>query len=271
MKIYCYVLLLFSLTATAKVEHMTSIQNSQHHALHSAVLDHEYHIFVLAPSTTEQNKDQLLPVVYLLDGGNTYPMFAAYARYLAWVEDVPEMILVGISYGTDDWRKGNRRSTDFTLPAEGRDHYGGAALFHRFLTDELMPMIESTYPADPKNRILFGHSLAGQFALYNAQFKPNTFRGIIASNPAIHNNTSAFTKPVQDSKAQPELVIVQADNDDERYRQARQKWLEYWQHNPHHWKQHVVTVKDHNHMSSVPAAFRQGMMRLFPKQAKQTE
>jgi len=32
-------------------------------------------------------------------------------------EEIPEAILVGISYGTDDWQQGNLRSTDFTAPS----------------------------------------------------------------------------------------------------------------------------------------------------------
>jgi predicted alpha/beta superfamily hydrolase len=198
-------------------------------------------------------------------------MLASYHKYLNWPGDTPEMILVGISYGTDDWRQGNRRSTDYTLPAEGRDHYGGAALFHRFLTEELMPWVERTYPADPNQRLLFGHSLGGQFALYCALFKPDTFAGIIASNPAIHNNTAAFMLPPPATESQPKLVVVQADGDDTRYQQARQQWLDYWQQHPHHWLQQVITVPGHNHMSSVPAAFRQGMMWLYPPKPTTTE
>lgn len=51
-----------------------------------------------------------------------------------------------------------RRWVDFTMP--------GAAPYYRFLTLELIPFIESSYRANPANRILSGHSLSGEFVLY---------------------------------------------------------------------------------------------------------
>src|SRR6185369_2103121 len=51
-----------------------------------------------------------------------------------------------------------RRWVDFTMP--------GAAAYFRFLTQELIPQIESQYRIDPKRRIFSGHSLSGEFAMY---------------------------------------------------------------------------------------------------------
>ena len=51
-----------------------------------------------------------------------------------------------------------RRWVDFTMP--------GAAAYFRFLTRELIPYVESHYRASPTNRVLSGHSLSGEFALY---------------------------------------------------------------------------------------------------------
>ena len=138
-------------------------------------------------------------------------------------------------------------------------------MFHQFLSTELMPLIEEKYPADPQHRVLFGHSLGGQFALYCAMFQPQTFAGIIASNPAIHRNLELFLVDPEPTENKPKLFIMQADNDDEVYQKPRQQWLLHWQNKPRNWQQHVITAQDHNHMSSVPTAFRQGMMWLFSK------
>ncbi len=258
MKIAVVLLLISVQLCAADLDQLTALKGSTYHLMHSEVVDHDYHIYVHVPrQAAEQAKK--LPVVYLLDGGNTFPMLAPYARYLSWPGDIPPVIMVGISYGTDDWRQGNKRSTDYTLPAKDRDDYGGAKKFHQFLSTELIPMIERNYPADPQQRLLFGHSLGGQFALYCAMFQPQTFSGLIASNPAIHRNTALFLVTPEATDEQPRLFIMQADQDDEAYRLPRQKWLAYWQDKPHHWQQQVMTIKGHNHMSSVPAAFRQGM------------
>lgn len=255
--------LLFMFQAVfAQLQHLQGFEETSYQKFIGEKNKHNYHVFVKVPANDNNEK---LPTVYLLDGGNTFPMLASYAKYLTLVEELPPMIFVGISYGTSDWQKGNKRSTDYTLPAVGRDHYGGANAFHHFLTNQLMPWVEATYSSDPKQRVLFGHSIGGQFVLYNAMFKPETFSGLIASNPAIHNNAEAFMVDLSIGQEPTKLFVLQADGDDDRYRLPRLKWLNYWQDKPHHWQQKVVTKKGHNHMSSVPDAFRYGLKWLFPK------
>ena len=243
------------------LEHLNGLNISHYQLLSWTTLEHDYHIYVRVPPGTKTSEK--LPTVYLLDGGNTYPMLVPYAKYLGFFDELPPMILVGIAYGTDDWRQGNRRSTDFTLPAEGQDHYGGAESFHRFLTQELLPWVEKNHPSDPQQRILFGHSLGGQFAIYSTMFQPETFAGLIASNPAIHRNTERFTGTVESTQAQPRLFIMQADGDGDNYQQSRDAWFHHWADQPHHWQLQVKTAVGHTHMSSVPNAFRQGMMWLL--------
>lgn len=259
------VLMIYQAVGAADLDQLTALQNTDYKLLHSNVLNHDYHIYIKVPAEADVDKGKTWPVVYLLDGGHTFPMLSPYADYLLVAKELPPVIWVAISYGTDDWRLGNKRSTDFTLPAKDREHYGGAEDFHRFLSKELFPWVEGKYPADPKQRVLFGHSMGGQFALYCAMFQPQTFAGIIASNPAIHRNVEAFLVEQTPTKIQPKLFIMQAENDDEIYQQSRQQWLAHWKDQPRNWQQHVITAWGHNHMSSVPTAFRQGMLWLFSK------
>lgn len=266
MKTLTLLLIIGCFTVTAEIEHLTGLKGSQYHQLKSNVVDHDYHIFVKEPEYDSADVNKKFPVVYLLDGGVHFPGLVPYSGFMTLFKEQPPVILVGISYGTNDWQQGNNRSHDFTLPAASRSHYGGAAEFHQFLAEELLPMIEEIYPADPQQRILFGHSLGGQFALYCAMFQPQTFSGLIASNPAIHRNTEAFMQPLVAAAQQPKLFVMQAENDNAEYRLPRKKWLDFWQDKPHHWQQQVMEAKGHNHMSSVIAAYRQGMKWLFKNQ-----
>ena len=106
--------------------------------LHQLTLERQdngksYHLVVRAPQTTEKTKNETYPVVYLLDAGITFPMLASYYHLLNLLGELPDVIIVGISYGTDDWRKGNNRSVDFTASSKERDHWGGApGLFNVF-------------------------------------------------------------------------------------------------------------------------------------------
>jgi predicted alpha/beta superfamily hydrolase len=213
-----------------------------------------------------------LPVVYLLDGGTTFPALGAYYRYLRRAEDIPAMILVGISYGTDDWRQGNQRSRDFTAPAAEREHWGGADAFFDFLASEVFPLIESTYPADPERRVLFGQSIGGQGVLFAAQRRPGLFWGHIASNPALHRNLDFFLTALPDPRgpgaARSKLFVSSASGDDPRFREPALAWIEHWTTSAHDWVLETRTLEGHNHFSVLPEAFRQGLGWLFEESAR---
>jgi len=173
------------------LDYMQGLNNADHHVIQSQGLGRPFHIFVRLPEGYNEATEPY-PVVYLLDGGHTFPMLASYYRYLSFADEVEDLIIVGISYGNDDWKKGNFRSTDFTAAAPEREHYGGAPDFQKFLEAELLPFIEGRYRARADRRIVFGQSLGGQFVLYTAQTKPALFWGHIASNPALHRNLDFF-------------------------------------------------------------------------------
>lgn len=261
MKLIIHLILLFTyseLSFSNNFEKLNSIENTVYHDFNSKIQNKNYHIYVKAPIEVVENKKYI--TVYLLDGGITFPLLASYTKYLNLAEDIPEIILVGISYGTDDWKKGNSRSHDFTVPAKDRDHYGGAENFQKMLTEELFPMIEKNYPSDQNKRVLFGQSLGGQFAIFNAMFHPNNFWGIIASNPAIHRNHEYFQGPPKSKQTPSLLYISRAENDDEQFIQPLNQWLEHWKNNKHPWKMKVDWLKNHNHFSAAPEAFRNGLM-----------
>ena len=186
----------------ASTQHLTSLKGVDYLPLDSNINQHRYHVYIKAPAT-QASEPTRYPVVLLLDGGNLFPMLAPYHQNLQLAEELPPVILVGISYGTHDWREGNKRSTDYTLPAKDRDHYGGADDFNKVLNTELMPLLKTRYPIDEQRIILMGHSIGGQFALYAAMFQPEEYFALIASNPAIHNNTDEFLRQPEPTTARP--------------------------------------------------------------------
>ncbi len=182
---------LSKVAAEAPVEYMQALAKARYHKFSAQSLGRDFHIYVSVPSGYEASSKKL-PVLYLLDGGYTFPMLVGYYNYLKFENIVPEMIIVGISYGNDESGVGNFRSTDYTAPAASRGYYGGASVFQEFLSSELMPFLEGRYRIDKTKRIIFGQSLGGQFVLYTAQTRPNLFWGHISSNPALHRNLEFF-------------------------------------------------------------------------------
>jgi predicted alpha/beta superfamily hydrolase len=240
---------------------------TEYHRIEPQQLDRVYHVFVRLPESYPTSGETAYPTIYLLDGGITYPLFAAYYRYLTLGEEIPEAILVGISYGTGDWQQGNLRSTDFTAASSESEHYGGAPLFQKFLSDELIPLIEQRYRSKANRRVIFGQSIGGQFVLYTALTKPKLFWGHIASNPALHRNLPFFLQDVEAPSKTPEdprLFVSSASHDDPRFRVPARRWIDHWSGRaPLPWALETVTLEGFGHFSAAPAAFRQGVRWLF--------
>lgn len=69
-------------------------------------------------------------------------------------------------------------------PSRSSDLGTNAALFLRFLTDELLPRIDREYRTLPF-RTLIGHSLGGRFALTAICRAPNSFQAVVAASPSL--------------------------------------------------------------------------------------
>jgi predicted alpha/beta superfamily hydrolase len=245
---------------------LQSLGDVNYYELNSEKLDRSFHVFIDLPLNYSESAETY-PTIYLLDGGNTFPLMAAYHHYLRFEANMPAVILVGISYAADTFEEGNFRSTDYTAPSEERTFWGGAAVFQSVLRDELLPFIEQSYRSDSSHRVIFGQSLAGQFVLFNALTEPELFFGHIASNPAMHRNLDFFLQwqgksrmPVNASR----VFVSSGEFDDPIYRQPTLKWVEYWQTNTTKpWLLEVRSLTGQTHMSAAPEAFRQGLDWLF--------
>jgi len=256
--------------AAVDVQFMQGLGDSRYHHIESAAVGRAYHLYVMLPAGYDADADKTYPAIYVLDGGGLFPLFAAYYRYLNFGEEIPESIIVGISYGSDAFDEGNLRSTDYTAVTAERDYWGGASKFQSFLGDELLPMIEDIYHANTNRRVIFGQSIGGQFVLYTALTKPNLFWGHIASNPALHRNLPFYLQKHADPEPdheQSRLFVGDGTLNDARYREPSLEWIRYWsQRSDKPWQLKTVNLDGHSHMSAPPAAFRQGMVWLFSEE-----
>ncbi len=245
---------------------LQSLGDVKYHELKSTKLGRSLHIFVDLPEGYHES-DQAYPTIYLLDGGDTFPLMAAQHHYLRFGNETPAAILVGISYGADTFKEGNWRLTDYTAPAQDFKFWGGAVVFQSVLEDELLPLIEATYRSDPSRRILFGHSIGGQFVLFNALTKPELFFGHIASNPALQHNLAFFLEWHGDAEIKvpvSRLFVASSEFDDPEIRRSTLEWISHWQPvTPKPWILETRTLAGQTHLSSTPEAFRLGLAWLF--------
>lgn len=239
---------------------LEGLADTRHVEFHSRVLDRTLEVFVRVPPGAD---GQPLPAVYLLDGGITFPLLAAYQRYLELGEELPPTLVVGIGYGSDRFEQGNLRSTDYTAPSEERDYWGGAPEFQRMLREELLSFIEQEFKADPRRRVIFGQSLGAQFVLYTASTAPGLFQGHLASNPALHRNLQWFLDQPETTSGQlpvSVLYVSSAERDDPRFRQPAKAWIEHWsaaRERP--WRLETRDLAGHGHFSAAPVVYRDGM------------
>jgi len=120
------------------------------------------------------------PVLYVLDGDIAYGMAASIARYLQIGENIPELIVVGIGYGSLTKSAAKKRRRDYR-PTET----GGAENFLKFLYEELIPYIDANYRTIPGDRTINGYSLGGLFGLYTFFTRPETFKNYIIGSPNL--------------------------------------------------------------------------------------
>lgn len=244
-------------------QYLQGLDNTDYHLIESESVGRSYHLYVRSPEQVAP-EDSKYPVIYVLDGGALFPLFASYAGYLEFGEEMPKSIIVGISYGSADFDGGNRRGTDYTAPSDERDYFGGAGTFQEFLKTELFPFIESGYPADAERRVVFGQSIGGQFALYSAQTDPSLFWGHIASNPALHRNLEFFLETTPDGPASTRLFVASATGDDPVFREPAVAWIDHWTGTQvPQWELEIRHLDGHSHMSAPPVSFREGLMWLF--------
>jgi predicted alpha/beta superfamily hydrolase len=267
---FAFSLLTMSSSSAVETRFMQGFGDTRYKQFDSEIIGRPYHLFIMLPNGYDQSPEQVFPTIYVLDGGALFPLFSAYYRYLNFGQEIPDAILVGISYGSDNFEDGNFRSTDYTAKSSERDYWGGADKFQRFISSELFPYIEQTYRSRTDRRVIFGHSIVGQFVLYTALTKPNLFWGHVASNPALHRNLPFFLQEHEQAETageQSKLFVGSGSMDDPAFRVPALEWIKYWSNIDNKpWQLKTMNLDGHTHMSAPPASFRQGMSWLFSKE-----
>ena len=92
------------------------------------------------PESYGTNKTKKYPILLLLDGDYLFDPFHGALKYGAYWDDIPEVIIVGISQN----QKGERFTDCGVDPESGMPDAKGE-LFYEFIGQELMPFLEKSY------------------------------------------------------------------------------------------------------------------------------
>ena len=250
--------------AGAPIDYLPALRGG-YFSVASEATGHRYHIYIRLPEGYKPEEPRRYPVVYLLDGDSLFPLLAPSHLFLTYDEQLPEAIIVGISYGGFD-RSINKRHIDFSAPAadapSGED---GAPRFLSFLKDELLPAVEGRYQVDPSKRVLLGQSRGGYFVLWSALEAPDLFWGRIASNPSFTpGRTRFFADASPNRRDDLKVVIASGSRDTELRKSNAVEWAQAWQHRPDApWQVKFSVIQGGTHAASIGETYRQAMLWLF--------
>lgn len=228
----------------------------------SAATGRDYVVYVTLPFSYEMSEANY-PAIYITDGDFYTLSTAMAAGQVAFGQEMPEIITVGIGYGGSAMNSLQRREEDMSPE--------GSEAFLQFLRDELIPDIETNYRVDPATRTLLGHSLGGTFSLYTLFNGSGTFNQIIASSPSCAEGVcvdeeSAFaaehdTLPARLFVSVGELdaeVLPMVQSLDEALQASNYEGL----------VSQMVTLDGETHLSARPRAFISGLRSIFASESE---
>ena len=162
-----------------------TIQDTEEVILSSPEIGQDYHLFIQRPRSYSRSENTY-PVLYLLDGDQFFGMTTDIARLLHHRDGVPELLIVGIGYGSHVSDHFNERMRDLSPSAVAQyPSSGGAEAFLQFIREKVIPYVEETYRTRSGDRTLVGISIGGLFALYTLFQHPKVFKRYLISSPSV--------------------------------------------------------------------------------------
>ena len=143
----------------------------------SQKLNEDRQFTISLPESYAFNKTKKYPIVLLLDGDYLFDPFQGALSYGAYWDDIPEVIIVGISQNQKD-----ERFTDCGVDQETGLPDAKGELFYEFIGQELMPFLEKSYRIAPF-KIIAGHDVTAGFLNFFLYKDQPIFNAYISLSP----------------------------------------------------------------------------------------
>ena len=164
----------------------------------SQKLNEDRQIFIGLPPSYDKNPDQKYPILLLLDGDFLFDPFQGALSYAYYWDDIPEVIIVGISQNKNNERETDCMADETTgLPSEKGES------FYEFIGMELIPYIQKKYRTAPF-KIIAGLDTTAAFSNFYLYKDNPVFDAYISMSPElatgmeeqIPDRLSAIEKPI---------------------------------------------------------------------------
>ncbi|GGD64415.1 alpha/beta hydrolase [Lacimicrobium alkaliphilum] len=147
------------------------------------------------------------PVIYLLGDINDFALVVGASRKAMQKGSIRPAILVGLT------REHNRQPFSAPETAIQRVHYGEQLFeYQRFLTRQLIPLIERRYRATDKERTFIGQNGSALLGLYLMANEPGLFTNMLLGSPAFwyddHNSLNQLIEAVNASSVTQARIFI---------------------------------------------------------------
>ena len=190
-KLLLFVIFICSNTIFSQNQKVTDTISSQK-------LNEEREITIGLPASYQKHPNQKYPILVLLDGDFLFDPFQGALSYGNYWDDLPEVIIVGITQNKNNEREADCMVDETTgLPSEKGEQ------FFEFIGMELIPYIQKKYRTAPFKMIAGLDTTAGFLNLYLYKDNP-VFDAYISMSPElptgmeeqIPDRLTAITKPI---------------------------------------------------------------------------
>ncbi len=240
-----------SVMSKSVIKEDISIGAGERVVIDSEILKEERHLLVHLPSSYTKSNDKY-PVLYLLDGERHFAHSILASRLLQEQNFAPELIIVAIPNVN-----GNTRQRDLGLETEK---------FTSFLRNEVMTYIKENYRASDSNT-LYGHSLAGYYAVSVLANYPELFDNYIAAGPPLQTKESEFYKKIASHESLDKSLYFSSANQAEEGKRVMDalntfvEKLEEKSPEKFNWKYELLA--DQTHITGYYLSLFKGMMFVF--------
>lgn len=163
-----------------------TIPGSQTKTFTSSIVNGQQYVLQISLPASYNKTNQKYPVVYLMDSQWDFPLLTALYGQQYYDGFIPEVIIVGITWGGNHPNPDSLRARDYTPTNEKPlPQSGGADKFLSAIKNEVFPLVEKNYRVDENDKTLIGCSLGGLFTMYTLFTHPEMFNRYVAASPAF--------------------------------------------------------------------------------------
>jgi predicted alpha/beta superfamily hydrolase len=178
-------------------------------------LEEKREIYISLPKSYEKNPTKRYPLLLILDADYLLNPFEETLKYGAYWDDLPEVIIVGISQNAKD-----QRLSDCGLDVVTGMPDGKSVDFFDFISLELMPFIQHDYRTT-NFKIIAGHDITAAFSNFFLYKENSLFNAYISLSPELPVDMENVLPDILASTKQPLFYYLSTADGDEKKMQNR--------------------------------------------------